>query len=281
LLPTSLVEKAKTTEGLKEISMLGVPDELKSVVKITKAIPVMADNVSGVELHSEADLGAAKLLDITRMFVVNDRLFSVGVMSGGTPPSEMGVFFDSFRIGGPSPFKADPTSPKSDSVPVKGDPGPQPTGAVPAGWVSFKSPDANYSVAMPQQPDMAPLKLPIGDVKLYVAKLPNGTALVTQAHPIPADELAKAGGAEGALNQLMIGLAMSGNKVFGEGELSLGQYKGRECRMTLKGPQGQNIIMFTRAYLVGNYLVLLQGPASGESPAQETAAFFNSLKIGD
>jgi hypothetical protein len=251
-------------------------------VKITKVVPVMADNVKGMELHSEADLGAGKLIDITRMFVVNGRLFSVGVLCAGAAPAEMAVFFDSFRIGGSSAVKTEPTPPKTDPAPAKAAPGPQPTGAIPAGWVAFKSPVANYSVAMPQQPSMTPLKLPTGEVKLYVAKLPNGTTVVTQAHPISADDIAKAGGADGVMTQLMFGMALAtGGKTSGETKLALGQYQGREFRMSVKGAQGQMAVVLTRAYLIGNYLVMLQGPASGDAPAPDTVAFFNSLKIGD
>jgi len=63
-------------------------------------------------------------------------------------------------------------------------------------------------------------------------------------------------------------------------KISLGQYKGREVRLTGRGPQGAPAPRYVRVYLIGNLMVTLTGPALGDSPAPETAAFFNSLKLG-
>ncbi len=57
---------------------------------------------------------------------------------------------------------------------------PEPTGKVPAGWVVVKRPVANYTVAMPQQPEAVQ-----GQGFGKAVKLPNGTELATFSLPIP------------------------------------------------------------------------------------------------
>jgi regulation of enolase protein 1 (concanavalin A-like superfamily) len=185
----------------------------------------------------------------------------VGLAAGSTSSLPFSVTFEEFEL--------------------KGNSGQQPTGATPRGWVVFKSPVANYSLAMPQQPTA----IPAGGIQLYIAKLPNGTGVATHAYTYPANDIAQAGGPEGALDKFISDLG-SVNKVSGQKKLMLGQYSGRECQQTHKEPQGSYLvtgsaIMHTRAYLVGNHMVVLQGPASGDAPSLETAAFFNSLKLGN
>ncbi len=257
---------AKTPEGMRKLALLGAPAD----VKILKEVPVTQDGLKGMEIIAEAtDAKAGKVTVVARTFLANDLMVGMEVAAvGRTPTAEAPPFFATLRIGD----KAPPTAPVSS----KGDTGPRPSGKVPAGWVVFKSPIGNYTVAMPQQPIETPLKAPTGEVKLYIAKLTNGTALVAQAHALSAEE--RAAGADTVLKQL-VGLmaAASGGKVSDEKKLSYGQYEGRAFQLALKGPMGQPIVMQTRAYLTSDHLVLLQGPAS----APETALFFDSLKIGN
>ncbi len=63
-------------------------------------------------------------------------------------------------------------------------------------------------------------------------------------------------------------------------KVALGQHKGRQVRVTGKDLQGLPVDLYARAYVVDNLMVLLVGPAQGDTPAPETTAFFNSLKVG-
>jgi hypothetical protein len=117
------------------------------------------------------------------------------------------------------------------------------------------------------------------------AKLANGTELATFSQPIVPAQLAQLGGPDAALDRQMgIMLAVAGGiqpgKVPPITKISLGQCKGREVRLMGRSPQGVPTPLVVRMYLIGNLLVTLTGPAQGVSPAPETAAFFNSLKLG-
>ncbi len=157
---------------------------------------------------------------------------------------------------------------------------PEPTGEVPAGWVVVKRPVANYSVAMPQQPEALQ-----GQNVGKAVKLPNGTQLATFAQSIPPGELAQ-GGPDGVLDRQMVGLLaitgglQPGGKVPEATKISLGPHQGREYRLTGRGAQGPPTPIYIRVYVIRNLMVVLMGPARGNAPAPETVAFFNSLKLG-
>jgi hypothetical protein len=293
--PATLLDKAKTQAGMLEIAMLPVPDQLKSLIKVTKQVPVTAGSVPGFEFHSQIEQGELKIIDINRLFLVNDRIIGVTVQAFGAAPAETAAFFDSFRIGESTPVKADPRPAQTDRPPTKTDPPPtkadptppksdlpQPTGAVPAGWMTFKSPTANYTIAMPQQPTEMAVKTPAGEMKVYVVKLPNkASAMLTMVIPVPADELAKTSREE-FFRQMAFGIALtSGGSVSGEKKLSVGTNEGREFQLTTKAKQGPSATVYCRVYLVGNNCIVQQGTGTTSAPAQETAAFFNSLKIGN
>jgi serine/threonine protein kinase len=149
---------------------------------------------------------------------------------------------------------------------------PEPTGEVPAGWVAVKFPVINYSVAMPQHPLYAP-----GPGGQYVAKLPNGRDLILTTQRVNA---AQPGGADTLLDQFTAGVGKGGPQFRGRvKKTSLGPYKGREYRLGRMGPKGPEDL-YARMYVIGNHLVMLMGPADGLAPAPDTAAFFNSLKLG-
>ena len=188
-------------------------------------------------------------------------------------PAEAQTFFESLRLTGQTGSPATKASP-----PIKTD-ATQPTGKVPDGWVSFTPPSGNYSVAMPQQPTETALKLPTGETKIFAVTLPNAAMpLHTTANPLPP-ELAKLS-AEDMLRQVALAVPlMSGGKVLEETKISVGKHQGRQFHLTVQA-KGGPIEVFARVYLVNDHIIVLQGPATGSSPAQETAAFFNSLKIG-
>jgi hypothetical protein len=98
-LSPALLAKAKTPEGLREIAMLPVPKEVKGFIKITKEGAVTAGTFRGLEIQMQAELQGLKVIEITRMFLVNDRLISASVMGIGASPPEATFFLDSLKIG--------------------------------------------------------------------------------------------------------------------------------------------------------------------------------------
>jgi serine/threonine protein kinase len=147
----------------------------------------------------------------------------------------------------------------------------EPTGEVPAGWVVFKSPVANYTVAMPQQPQVN-------------GNSSTASGLITQVQPMPANQRAQAGGADKVLDHFMVvmlaqsGAMEPGGQVPEITKLTLGPCLGREC--LIRSSQGQGPFIAVRAYLIDNFLVTLTGPATVDAPTPVTAAFFKSLKLG-
>jgi hypothetical protein len=275
-IPDALLAQLKAPGGIRSLAekQLGaLPD-----AKITGEKAIKQGAYPGTELTIEANVPPiGKITSVGRVFIIGDQVIQLSVGGPGSVPAEAQVFFDSLQIGaappksGPTPPKADPTPPAKAS--------PQPTGAVPTGWVSFKSPAANYTVAMPQQPVEAPTKTPTGEMKIFQCKLANGTGLATMVVPVPA-EVATVG-PDVFFQQMAFSIALgAGGKVTAETKITLGANPGREFQFTPKA-QGAAPLVCCRAYLVGNSCIILMGPGAAGAPTAETVAFFNSLKLGN
>jgi serine/threonine protein kinase len=124
------------------------------------------------------------------------------------------------------------------------DPGAEPTGAVPEGWVVLKLPEANCTGAMPEQPQVSG---EMGGGTQRIVTRPDGRMLVLMTRPIAPAQIALGGGSDrwlhDQINANKAGLSIqvtaeSQGRLqaqFSAGsELSLGQYKGRETRCTKK-----------------------------------------------
>lgn len=270
---------AKTPDGMRKLALLDAPAD----VKILKEEPAAQDGLKGMEMVAEAtDEKAGKITVISRAFLANDLLIAVAVAGIGTvPTAEAPPFFATLRVGDKAPpAPAADTSSKNDTA--KNNTAAQPTGKVPAGWVPFKSPVANYSLAFPQQPTQQSLQAPVvGEVKIFMTKLSRTQAPIsTLAFPISPEEL-KAG-EDTVFNSFVVGfMGSSGAQMQSSKKITCGSSSGREYVYAPKAKQGQSSLGCMRVYLVGNYVVVLASPNSGNPPDAETMAFFDSLKIGN
>jgi WD40 repeat protein len=156
--------------------------------------------------------------------------------------------------------------------------------AVPPGWVTFRSDEGNYTVAMPENP--TPLKQPLpqgGPMTLHTAKMAEKQlGFVATSHPIPPGELTNANTDE-VFRGFVLGLTSKGGKILKEAPVNLGPHQGREYVVEIPPPPGGvRTTSHMRVYLAGSRLILLMvgGPAVTLTPPQEAAPFFNSLKIG-
>ena len=222
---------------------------------------------------------------------ISDNVFKAMCTIGGGAPEDFEtlkkkyttpVKFPREEVVPEEKFVRPPTAPpvKENKAP-KGDAGTQPTGKVPAGWASFKSPVFAYSLAFPVQPTEVKANAPVvGVIRTFVAKVPNKQMpLLTVAIPVPAEELK--GSQDVMFSTFALGFAgSSGAKIESQTKITCASFAGREFRYASKNPMGgPPLVGHLRVYLVRNHVLMLISPLSGNPPSAETTAFFNSLKI--